>query len=1560
MTSKFLLTLCLSWLATTSFSQHTPKLWGVTASGGNDNLGTLFHYDPAGNTYVTDHSVVNMGTGSSPEKNDLINGGGGKYYGLTANGGKNFAGTLFVWDSITNTYTTKFHFSSATGSQPKGSLLLFGGKLYGMTNLGGANNKGVIFEWDPVLNVYTKKFDMATASGGNPAGSLAVYGAKLYGMTSTGGVNNKGVIFEWDPASNVYVNKYSFITASGITPYGSLTLVAGKFYGMTWTGGSANGGVIFEWDPAANVYTKKIDMVTATGKNPYGDLVYYASKFYGMTNLGGASSRGVIFEWDPGTNVYTKKKDFSAVNGAYPRGSLTLKGTEFYGLTYSGGATDHGVIFEWSPASNIYNKKIDLSATAGRTPYGSITLIGGNFYGLTNQGGQFNQGVLFQWNPVTNAYLKKVNFNSNYNAGSEINGSLVLYNGKFYGMSCKGGDYDFGVIFQWDPLTNTYTKMIDFDSINGANPQGSLVVNGSKLYGLTSNGGANAMGVIFEWDPSSNVFTKKVDLNSANGSKPYGTLLAYSGKFYGLTSAGGLNNIGVIFEWDPALNFYTKKIDFSAASGGNPYGSLALNGTKLYGMTSGGADSSGVIFEWAPSTNVFVEKVRLNSIKGHKPYGTLVLKGADFYGMTFLGGAYDQGTIFKWTPASNIFTKKIDFDYMDGANPHGSLLLSGSGIFYGITTGGGSFSNGILFEWNSTTNIFTKKLDFSGTTGSVKGASPELTHLVEANVNTGPLFSNNASEGHLCMNSAGTNTFSVVDHDNDPLTFTTSSSNTALLPNSSITFTSLGSSNYQVSFTPSPGQAGSTIITITANDGFGGIVTYVYTLTVHSAPVINVSSSAATVCPGQAVTLTASGATTYSWTNGINNGTAFTPASSSTYTVTGTDVYGCVNTSTASVNVGSPTITVNSAAICQGATANLVAAGGTTYTWTGGGTGSTLSVSPSATTTYTVTGSVGSCSNTAVATVTVTSVPTISVTATLSTVCQGQPVTLTGGGATAYSWTGGVTNGVSFIPAATTTYTVTGTTSGCSASATVTVTVNGIPAVTANTTASSVCQGQPVTLTGGGAAAYSWTGGITNGASFMPAATTTYTVTGTTSGCTASATVTVTVNGIPAVTASTTASSICQGQPVTLTGGGAAAYSWTGGVTNGVPFIPAATTTYTVTGTTSGCSGTVTLTIDVIAIPVVAANASASSVCPGQSVILTGGGADSYTWTGGVNNGIPFIPSATDTYTVTGTSSGCSSAASVIITVNPPVIAEAGADDTICFGETAILNATPGAAGNTFSWSPVSGLSNPLISNPSASPATTTTYSVIITDNNGCTGNSDVIITVGSALVLATTSADPSCFGFCDGITAANVSGGIPPYSYAWSSGCITASCSNICPGTYTVTVQDSIGCITLDSVVIAGPSPVDASVVQTIDSLTASAPSANYQWIDCDNGAFITGATSQSFNPVVPGNYAVIVADGIGCTDTSACFSVVLTGILKTEADEVRLFPNPVVNTLFVEFNGSGSIEIYNPLGQIMMSSKEIQGAGSVDMTGLRDGTYFIMLKQNGRQFIRRIEVIR
>ncbi|HTF03787.1 MAG TPA: T9SS type A sorting domain-containing protein, partial [Bacteroidia bacterium] len=194
---------------------------------------------------------------------------------------------------------------------------------------------------------------------------------------------------------------------------------------------------------------------------------------------------------------------------------------------------------------------------------------------------------------------------------------------------------------------------------------------------------------------------------------------------------------------------------------------------------------------------------------------------------------------------------------------------------------------------------------------------------------------------------------------------------------------------------------------------------------------------------------------------------------------------------------------------------------------------------------------------------------------------------------------------------------------GCSNTTTVSVVVNTLPSVTASASASTICDGDATTLTGANANTYNWMPGSLSGTSVSvsPNTSTTFTVTGTDgNGCSNTSTVSIAVNALPSVTSSSSVSSSCAGETITLTGNGATSYNWMPGSLSGSPVTdaPTASTTYTVTGTdANGCSNTSTVSVTVNAPPVVTVVLANDTFCDIDGPTpLSGGSPAGGTYTG--------------------------------------------------------------------------------------------------------------------------------------------------------------------------------------------------------------------------------------------------------------------------------------------------------------------------------------------------------
>jgi uncharacterized repeat protein (TIGR03803 family) len=352
-------------------------------------------------------------------------------WGMTKGGGATGGGVIFKYNTVSGIQTIVHSFEESTGKGPNGDLLLASnGSLYGLTDLGGANLMGVLFEFNPLSKTYTKKFDFdGSVTGSYPAANLIeASNHKLYGMTSYGGANDQGIIFEYDLTTG-FQKIYDFSTLDGCSTRGSLMELQGILYGTAWGGGENDCGTLFKYEISSGTFSKLLDFKGGTdGKHPVGNLIEANGKLYGMTHEGGADDYGVLFEYNPasGTNPdYKVIHEFTKVAGGYaPFGSLYKAANGLlYGMTCFGGTGSGGDIFKFNPLNysfeELFNFNSNDSQQNGFNPYGSLfQTTDGMLYGMTYEGGTVDvednkeyYGVLFAYDPETDSYVKKIDFN---------------------------------------------------------------------------------------------------------------------------------------------------------------------------------------------------------------------------------------------------------------------------------------------------------------------------------------------------------------------------------------------------------------------------------------------------------------------------------------------------------------------------------------------------------------------------------------------------------------------------------------------------------------------------------------------------------------------------------------------------------------------------------------------------------------------------------------------------------------------------------------------------------------------------------------------------------------------------------------------------------------------------------------------------------------------------------------------------------------------------------------------------------------------------------------------
>ena len=306
---------------------------------------------------------------------------------------------------------------------------------------------------------------------------------------------------------------------------------------------------------------------------------------------------------------------------------------------------------------------------------------------------------------------------------TQINDSL------FYGMTGGGGANSHGAVFQYNLNTNAYTKVFDFaGSSNGEYPSTNLMqANNGLLYGITQFGGVNNMGVLFQFNPVGNIYTKLHDFITATGSYPTnGLIQASNGFLYGVTSEGGSTDGGVIFRYAISSNTYDTVYNFGAISyydARSPYCNLVqANNGLLYGDAGGGANDYGAIFAFNSINNTYDTIYSFQS-----PYdatltftspggGLLQAYNGLFYGVRSYGGIDTVGSIFGWNQVTNSYVDLYSFNKNDGIYPNGRLYQSKNGLLYGLTQSAvsafGVSNAGTLFKLNPINNVATTLLEF--------------------------------------------------------------------------------------------------------------------------------------------------------------------------------------------------------------------------------------------------------------------------------------------------------------------------------------------------------------------------------------------------------------------------------------------------------------------------------------------------------------------------------------------------------------------------------------------------------------------------------------------------------------------------------------------------------------------------------------------------------------------------------------------------------------------------------------------------------------------------------
>ncbi len=676
----------------------------------------------------------------------------------------------------------------------------------------------------------------------------------------------------------------------------------------------------------------------------------------------------------------------------------------------------------------------------------------------------------------------------------------------------------------------------------------------------------------------------------------------------------------------------------------------------------------------------------------------------------------------------------------------------------------------------------------------------------------------------------------------------------------------------------------------------GGISSAVKCVTVNANLPITISGNTA-VCAGSGATLTASGATSYTWYTSMGTFTGstivLTPSATTCYSLIASNNNGCMGYSGGCVSVGgSPVLSVSgNTAICAGSGATLTANGATSYTWfttMGTFTGSTIVLTPSATACYTLVGSNGpSCTGYASGCVSVSQGGNIAISGNAS-ICSGYSTVLYASGGTSYTWQPGGSNANAIVvtPTATTCYTLFGY--GCSGlgAAVRCVTVGSAPVVSISGN-TAICAGSGATLTASGATSYTWmTGfGTFTGSTIVltPSTTTCYSLiasNGSGSGCSVytGGCINVSQGGNIAINGN---ASICSGNSTVLYASGGTSYTWQPGGSNAasIAVSPTATTCYTLFGT--GCSGpgAAVKCVTVSPSPVVSISGN-TAICSGSSATLSASGATSYTWMTAygtfTGSTIVLTPSTTTCYSLVASNGGCFVYTGGCISVSPSGTVSISGNANICSGSTVLF----ASGGTSYTWMPGGSHSSSIVVTPSTG---VTCYTL---QGFSCSGLSYAVkcVTVGTSPIISISGNTAVCAGSSTTLTAS----GATSYTWYTGGGILTGSSIVITPSTstcFSLAASNGPGCTTYTGVCVS-VAPINNLLISGSSAVCAGSP-VNLS---------ASGATSYTW---LPGN---LTGSMITVTPSaSICYTLVGTnanGCVSLAYKCIQVMPKPIITT--------------------------------------------------------------
>jgi hypothetical protein len=956
---------------------------------------------------------------------------GTKCYIGTGFDGTNYLSDFWEFNTTLNAWSQKASFPGGARAYAV-AFSTTTNKGYIGTGYNGTLYKNDFWQYDPISNSWVQKANfIGTPRAGavafsNPVGTgvFGPIGAICFGYDAT---TTHGTCYRYVESTN------NWLTMANLGVIARKNAIAFSIGGKAYFGlGTSNTGTylldFWEYDAVANIANAKANFPAIGRENATAFNI--GSNGYVGGGRGNASTgfKKDFWQYNPTSNAWAQKIDIanSLFVGSRQYGvGFGINGDGYIVSGFSTGGGYYNDIWKYS-ANKTYTwtpSTVSSATIAAKTP-GIYTITVADAIGCIAT----NTILVTFANPKAN-----VVGNQFICPGNTVSIGDTTTTSNSYSWTPSIGLSSANIANPTaSPTITTSYELLETESTYGCQSKNAVTifVDEPSNYLLSSNGNTNlCQGANAVLSTNSNSWIQKSNFGAAARNGSFSFSIGNKG-YVGTGNTGGAGITDDFWEYDPATNVWSQKANFAGGLREKAVGfSIGLKG---YAGTGNDLSTFKKDFwEYNPLTNIWTKKADFAGLPRNQAIGFSIANkgylGTGFAGSNGNGIIISYGDFWEYNPATNFWTQKATVGFISQGGWYGCVGFAiGNKGYIATGVGAGGFTN-ILREYDPTTNLWIQKAYFPGNARKLavgfsignKGyigtginqVGSVLADFWEYNATTDAWLQKTNVPGGIRQMAVGFNI------GNKGYVGTGISSNTTGYKNDFYEYTP----EYTYTFTPSGTASPTKTISVNATSNNYLIVNSAsgcslnsnsITITVTPYPTITVNSGV--ICPGQSFTINPSGANTYT----IQGATSVkTPSVTSTYTVIGSNTLGCVSQSpaTSTITVApTPTITVNSGAICKGNSFTMIPAGAISYTYSGG----TAVVSPTTNTTYTVSGAnAEGCTTNAVAVVTVNPLPNVTLGSIQSPLCvNNSTVQLIGNPAGGvYSGTGVI--GTSFNPA---------------------------------------------------------------------------------------------------------------------------------------------------------------------------------------------------------------------------------------------------------------------------------------------------------------------------------------------------------------------------------------------------------------------------------------------------------------------------------------------------------------------------------------------------------------